>query len=472
MQAEPPVQISALFEQLRRASRADPAPTLAQRQERLQRLLALIDHHEAAFTKAISQDFSHRSAHETRMAETLVVRSAIRHAQSHLKRWMHERRMPTALHFLPGYNRLQSQPLGVVGIVSPWNYPLQLALAPAVAALAAGNRLMLKPSELTPAFSEHLALAVSEHFAPDEVVVVTGDATVARQVVQLPFDHLFFTGSTAVGRQVALAAAANLTPVTLELGGKSPAILDTSVRLVEAAPRLAYGKLLNAGQTCVAPDHLLVPRGQSESVASSLRAAMASLYPTLRDNPDYTAIISPAHLARLQALLDDALAKGARAVVVNPAQENLGPTRKMAPTLLLGVKPDMRVMQEEIFGPLLPIVEYDRPDDAIALVNQGERPLALYWFGENPAARDRVLARTVSGGVTINDCLWHLGQEDQPFGGVGASGQGAYHGEWGFRTFSHQKPVFHQSRWAGTAWLRPPYGQRFEQLMAVLKRIT
>lgn len=472
MQQTPPSPLVDRFEAQRQAFARQPFPTLAERRDRLQRLAALLDRHEAALVQAISADFSGRSPHETRLAEAFVVRAGLRHALRHLKGWMRERRVPTQLHFLPGRNRLLPQPLGVVGVVAPWNYPLQLSLGPALAALAAGNRVLIKPSELTPAFSALLERAVAEAFAPDEMSVVTGDASVGQAFSHLPFDHLFFTGSTPVGRLVAQAAAANLTPVTLELGGKSPAIVDSSADLDEAAQRIAYGKLLNAGQTCVAPDYVLVPTGQGEALARRIARAAERMYPTLRNNPDYTAIVSPRHHARLRDMVAEAAGLGATIVQVNPANESLEQgTRKIAPTLVLNPPAGARLMREEIFGPVLPILEVPSLDAAIAHVQQGDRPLALYWFGRDTAHRDRVLRETISGGVTVNDCLWHLGQEHQPFGGVGASGMGAYHGEWGFNTFSKLKPVFHQSRWAGTALFRPPYGATFERLLGLLQRL-
>jgi coniferyl-aldehyde dehydrogenase len=463
--------LKARFAAQRAAFKAEPWPTLAVRRSRLDRLLALTRDHEAAIVAAIDADFGGRSAHETRFAELFVVSAAISHARSHLRRWTRTRRVATAPHFWPARNRLMPQPLGVVGVVSPWNYPFQLAIGPTVPALAAGNRVLIKPSDLTPHFSDLLAGLIAGLFDPEELHVVVGDLDVAKAFTTLPFDHLFFTGSTSVGLQVALSAAANLTPVTLELGGKTPAIIDPSADLGRSTRRIAFGKLLNAGQTCVAPDYLLVPRGRTAAVVDHLAAAVRAFYPTLQANPDYTAIISPAHRARLTALLDDARAQGARIVELAPAGEGVD-GGKMPPTLVLEVKPTMRVMQEEIFGPLLPIVEYQGIDAAIAHVTAGERPLALYWFGENAERRQRIMRETHAGGVTINDCLWHLAQEGQPFGGVGASGHGAYHGEWGFRTFSHDKPILHQARHAGTAMFHPPYGKRFDRLLQVLRRLT
>jgi coniferyl-aldehyde dehydrogenase len=363
--------------------------------------------------------------------------------------------------------------LGVVGIVSPWNYPYQLALAPAVPALAAGNRVMIKPSELTPRFAELLARIVAESFAEDEMAVVTGDALTGKAFTELPFDHLFFTGSTAVGKLVAQAAAKNLTPVTLELGGKSPAILDPSSDLAVAVPRLAFGKLLNAGQTCIAPDYAFVPNERIDAFVEQMHRAVAQMYPRLAANPDYTSIVNERHFARLQGLLEDARAKGARIVPINPAGENFDQAgRKQPPVLVLGATPEMKLMQEEIFGPILPVLGYDRIEEAIAYINRHDRPLALYWFGSDGANRDKVLNQTLSGGVTLNDCIWHIAQEDQPFGGVGASGTGSYHGEWGFRTFSKEKPVFVQPRLNGMFLMYPPFGKTFERMLALLRRIA
>ncbi len=466
-------EVDSLFAAQRRAFSVEPNPPLALRLDRLRRLLLVVEQHETEIIQAIDADFSGRAAQETRLAELFVIRAGIHHALRHLKAWMAPRRVPTALHFRPGYNRLLRQPLGVVGVVAPWNYPCQLALGPALAAIAAGNRVMIKPSELTPQFAALLQRLIAQVFAADEVVVVTGDAELGSHFVSLPFDHLCFTGSTNVGRLVAKSAAANLTPVTLELGGKSPVILDVSADLAVAAERIAYGKLMNAGQTCIAPDYLLVPQGQAETVALALAAAIRRLYPRIQENPDYTAINSPGHHARLLALLAEARAAGARVMTVAPEGEVIkAESRRLPPALVLALPVTTRLMCEEIFGPILPILEYENLDAAIAMINARDRPLALYWFGRDPEHRDRVLSETISGGVTINDCLCHLAQEDQPFGGVGPSGTGAYHGEWGFRSFSKEKPVFHQARRNGLPLLYPPYGRLFEVVMALVRRIT
>lgn len=467
-----PDRLTATFVRLRDVSRRAPAPSLDERRDALRRLRALATEGADAIETAIDADFGHRSRHETRLAEAFVVEAGIGHALRHLKSWMKPARIRTELPFLPGRNRLMPQPLGVVGVVAPWNYPLQLTLGPVTAALAAGNRVMIKPSELTPRFSQLLAELVARRFGPDEMAVIEGGPEVAAAFVALPFDHLLFTGSTRVGRLVAAAAAKNLTPVTLELGGKSPAIVDASADLATAAGRIAFGKLLNAGQTCVAPDYVLLPKEREAAFVAAWRSAVARLYGDDPANPDMTAIVCAAHRARQQALVDDALAKGARVVWATSDPTRWSNSPKFPPCLLLDTTPDMRVRQEEIFGPVLPVVAVAGPDEAIATVLADERPLALYWFGRDRAARDRVLAETVSGGVTVDDCLYHLAQENQPFGGVGASGQGAYHGEWGFRTFSKLKPIYHRPALSGLGFMQPPYGRIFDRMLAALRRVV
>jgi coniferyl-aldehyde dehydrogenase len=466
-------ELENLLRRQQQAFLADMSPTLAAREERLRRLGRLIDTHAEAFAASISQDFGTRSATEIRITETMLVQAGIRHALRHLADWMKPRRLATALAYQPGRSILMRQPLGVIGIISPWNYPLQLALAPLVGALAAGNRVIIKPSELTPLFSAALRAAIADSFLPEEVAVVTGDASLGKAFSALPFDHLVFTGSTAVGREVAQAAAKNLTPVTLELGGKSPVIIDASCDVNRMGDGLAWGKLVNAGQTCIAPDYALVPRPNVDGFVQALRGSMTRLYPTFRTNPDYASVVSERHLQRLKDLVQDARAHGARVVELEPAADGAGGAdRRIAPTLLLDVSDEMRVMREEIFGPILPIVPYDTLADALAFVNRRDRPLALYWFGADNAARDQVLAGTIAGGVSINDTLLHIAQEGLPFGGIGASGQGHYHGEFGFLRFSKEKPVFVQSRFSGTGVIRPPYKPSIGRILGWLSHFT
>ncbi|MBR1131520.1 coniferyl aldehyde dehydrogenase [Bradyrhizobium iriomotense] len=453
-------------------SRAEPAATTTERLDRLARLRTVVADNEERFRQAISADFGHRSAVETTIAEAMMVYSEIRHATKHLKSWMAPQRVATALQFLPARNRLMAQPLGVVGIIAPWNYPLQLTLAPAIGAIAAGNRAIIKPSELVPHFSALLKETIAARFDATELLVTGTEDDVAKAFASLPFDHLVFTGSTRVGRLVAEAAGRNLVPVTLELGGKSPAIIDASADLDEAAERIAYGKLLNAGQTCIAPDYVLVPENSVQSFAEKVRAQMRRMFGADSASRDYTSIISDRHYARLEGLVADAAQRGAK--ILQPAKAddpNWKAHRKFPPTLILGATDAMAVMQEEIFGPVLPVLGTRDANEAIAFVNARDRPLALYWFGKDRMARDEVLARTISGGVTVNDCLFHFAQINQPMGGVGASGTGVYHGEWGFRTFSKLKPVFYRSKFNRLADLYPPYGgkiARLEKLMRLM----
>ena len=431
----------------------------------------MIDSQAERFAAAIAQDFGGRSPTEVRITETLLLQSGIRHAVRGLAAWMKPRRVPSAPAYWPGRAFVMHQPLGVVGIISPWNYPLQLTLAPLIGVLAAGNRAMIKPSESAPLFAGALREALAATFSADEVAVIDGDAGVGEAFAALPFDHLIFTGSTAVGRAIAAAAARNLTPVTLELGGKSPVIIDPSCPFDRRLDRLAWGKLINAGQTCIAPDYALVPRALVPSFVAALRASMHRLYPTFQGNADYTSIVSERHFQRLSDLIGDAKAHGARLIELEPDDRRTGGGRQLAPVILLDVDQRMRVMREEIFGPILPVVPYETLGEALEFVNRRDRPLALYWFGTDGAARDQVLAGALAGGVTINDTMLHIAQHSLPFGGVGASGQGHYHGEYGFRRFSHQKPVFVQARWSGVKWIRPPYGRSIGRLLALLARL-
>lgn len=475
-----PADLRALFDRQHQASRAHTDVPLLVRRERLLRMQKMLHEHTATLAAAVQADFGVRSPRLTEVVDLLVLRTLLSHLLSHLQRWMRPQRVRTPFYLWPARARILRQPLGVVGVIAPWNYPIQLSLAPVITALAAGNRVMLKPSELTPHTSAQLGLLLAQFFTPEEVGVVQCDAQMASAFAALPFDHLFFTGSTTVGRKVALAAAANLTPTTLELGGKSPCIIDPSCDVQSAALKIAHGKLLNAGQTCIAPDYVLLPHGREAEFAEAYRAAVARLFPRIAGNPDYASIISPCHLARLKSLLQQAQSQGAQvchmdsapgAAAAQGAATLDGPTsRQMAPTLVLGATQDMALMQEEIFGPVLPVVAYQRLEDAIAHINAGPRPLALYWFGQNAAARAEVLHRTVSGGVSVNDTLMHAAHDGLPFGGVGASGWGAYHGEAGFLRFCHQKSVLLQSRWSLGGLLYPPYNARFDRVMRLLRR--
>lgn len=459
------VRLPELFEQQRRAYAEAPAPPLHERVAGLQRLRAALLKHQEPLADAVNRDFSARSRDETLMAEILTTVQGIDHTARHLKRWMRPSRRPVGLLFAPASNRVEYQPLGVVGIMVPWNYPIQLALLPLVGALSAGNRAMIKLSEFTPATNAVLRELLAEAFAEDEVAVIEGGVDVSSLFADQPWDHLLFTGSTAVGKIVMAAAARHLTPVTLELGGKSPVIVAPDAPLQTAADSIVFGKMLNAGQTCIAPDYALVPAGQEDAFVSAIQRAVARLYPTLRDNPDVTAVVNERQLQRLQAWLADAEAQGAQVHVCNPAQESFEGTRKMPLHLLLKVHEGMKVMQDEIFGPLLPVLPYRDLSQALAHVRAGARPLALYLFSHDPAVQRQVLDQTHSGGVTINDTLMHVAQDDLPFGGVGPSGMGHYHGHEGFMTFSKAKGVHIKGRLNTGRLVYPPYGGWIHRLI-------
>jgi coniferyl-aldehyde dehydrogenase len=461
--------VTEVLERQRRAFLRDGPPPLAERTAHLMALEAQVRKYQDRMAEAVSEDFGNRSRHETLLAETLATVMSLRHSRKHLAAWMRPVKRPL--------NRMQHpfaraeihyQPLGVVGIMAPWNYPFQLALVPLGQALAAGNRVMIKPSEFTPGASALLAAMLSEIFDDERVAVIQGGPDVAAAFSRQRFDHLMFTGSTATGRRVMMAAAENLVPVTLELGGKSPVIIGDDYDLDKAAGSIALGKLLNAGQTCIAPDYVFLPAGKVDPFARALSSQIVRMYPTLATNPDYTSIVADRHFDRLNGLIEDARDKGARVETINPGAENLGNQRKIAPTLIFDPTDDMRVMQEEIFGPVLPVKTYAELDEAIAYVNAHDRPLALYHFSNDAASQRKVIERTTAGGMTVNDTLLHVAVEDLPFGGVGPSGIGAYHGEVGFRTFSHAKSVLRQSSMNLGGALRPPFGAKLEKIAAML----
>ncbi len=471
-QQPPDLPMRALFDAQYQASRALIDVPLQLRRDRLRRMRTLIDTHGAALAEAVQADFGVRSARLTEIADFFVLRALLGDLEKHLAGWMKPQRVRTPIYLQPASAHIQRQPLGVIGVIGPWNYPLQLTLGPTATALAAGNRVMIKPSELTPHTSALLAKLLHEAYAADEVCVVQGGADVAHEFASLPFDHILFTGSTAVGRKVAAAAAANLTPTTLELGGKSPCVIDKTAHLADAALKIAHGKLLNAGQTCIAPDYVMLPRGMESAFENAYAGAVKRLFPTVIGNPDYTAILTDRHLVRLQSLVSDAAAQGARVVTIAsgaPVSDDL-PSRQLAPSLVFDAPVGSRLMSEEIFGPVLPVMTYDGLDEVIRYVNERPRPLALYWFGSDQTACERLLKNTVSGGVTVNDTLLHIAHENLPFGGVGESGWGAYHGEAGFLRFTQQKPVMVQSRFAVADLFYPPYGAKFDRVMGLLKR--
>jgi coniferyl-aldehyde dehydrogenase len=461
--------LSAVLERQRQAFLRDGPPSLKQRRADLAKLEQAAKASANRIADVISADFGSRSRHESLMAEVLTVCASIRHASHLLPYWMRSKHVSVNLELRPGRARILVQPVGVVGIIAPWNYPFLLTITPLISALAAGNRVMLKPSERAPRTGEFIADLLADLYSPEQVATVLGDRDVGTQFSRLPFDHLFYTGSTAIGREVMKAAAENLTPVTLELGGKSPCILGADAVLPRAVDSILYGKLVNAGQSCIAPDYVLLPEAMHEEFVRLAGEAINRMYPTIDNNPNYTSIVDDHHYRRVVGYVEEARASGVHVIELTPANEARGRSqRKLPPTLVIEPSDELALMKEEIFGPVLPIKKYSRIDEAIDYVNQHPRPLALYYFGVNAKERSEVLRRTISGGVSVNATLLHALVEELPFGGIGASGMGAYHGESGFQTFSHRKGVFEQSRFSMLWMLRPPYTRVTDGLIRLL----
>jgi coniferyl-aldehyde dehydrogenase len=420
--------MKAVLARQKAANIAEGAPSIEQRIERIDRCIKLLIGHETAIVKALNDDFGNRAAAVSGITDVAGSIGPLKHAKANVKAWMRpEKRKttPALLGFLGAKAEVQFQPKGVVGIISPWNFPVNLTFAPLAGVLAAGNRAMIKPSEFTPATSDLMAKMFAELFTEDEIAVFPGGPEVGQAFSELPFDHLIFTGATSIARHVMKAAAQNLTPITLELGGKSPVILGRSADYATAAARVMAGKTLNAGQICLAPDYVLAPQDRLREFVSAATASVETMFPTIKDNPDYTAVIADRHYERIRGYIDDARAKGAEVVEINPAGEDFSQQqhRKIPPTLIINPTDDMTVMQEEIFGPVLPVKTYNSVGEAIAYVNAHERPLGLYYFGADAAEEAQVLSSTTSGGVTVNDVIFHVAQEELPFGGVGPSGQ-------------------------------------------------
>jgi coniferyl-aldehyde dehydrogenase len=464
-------EMRAQLERMKAAQLKDGTPSAEVRIARLDAAIGMIVANQDALIQAVREDFGHRSNDQTAFADLVSSIAALKNSRKHLRKWMRteNRGVEFPLGLLGAKSRLHYQPKGVVGIVAPWNFPVGMVFTPLAGIFAAGNRAIAKPSEFTPRTSALMAELIGKHFDRDVFTCFTGEADVGALFTSLPFDHIIFTGSTHVGRHVMRAAAENLTPVTLELGGKSPTIVSDSANLEQAALRIMHGKTLNAGQICTAPDYVLVPKGTERAFVTQATRAVETMYPAgLKDNEDYTSIVNQRHLDRLKGLIEDARAKGAEVVEINPKGEDFSqqPAYKLPPTLLLNTTDDMAVMKEEIFGPVMPVRGVDSIDAAIAEINARPRPLALYYFGNNAAERDRVLNQTVAGGVTINDTIFHVAQEDLPFGGVGPSGMGHYHGREGFLEFSHAKAVFHQTSSNLLKMFFPPYGKTFRSQVA------
>jgi len=439
----------------------------ATRKDRLARAISLLQDHQQRLVDAMSADFGHRSQHQSMFTDIAGSIGPLRHAQAGLEKWMRpEKRKvgPFPLNLLGAKARVEYQPLGVVGVISPWNFPVNLTFTPLAGILAAGNRCMIKPSEYTPATSEVMAEIFPTVFDELEIAVVTGGPQTGADFSSLPFDHLLFTGATSVARHVMRAASENLVPVTLELGGKSPVVVSRSADIQKTTDSIMTGKMLNAGQICLAPDYVFVPDEKMDEFVASAERSVTRMYPTLLDNPDYTSVVNQRHYERLNGYIEEAKAKGAQVVELNPANEDFRqqPHYKIPPTLVVNPDDDLQLMRDEIFGPVLPLKGYKDISETTDYINHHPRPLGLYYFGSDGAEEDQVLTQTTSGGVTVNDVVMHVAQEDLPFGGVGPSGMGSYHGHDGFKTFSHAKSVFTQSKInvAELAGLRPPYGEK------------
>lgn len=458
------------LDEIKAAYAAEPNPTLEVRLERIGRIEQMISANEEKICKVLAADFGIRHSIESRLLEFQMIYQACKHVRKHLKEWMKPQLVATPGFLGSSHAWTQMQSMGVVGIMSPWNYPVQLALVPAIAAFASGNRVWLKPSERSSRTSGFLATLIQEYFHPSEFCVSVGGTDVAESFAALPFDHLFFTGSGEIGKKVMRAAADHLTPITLELGGKSPAIIDSSAKLKDAAASIIYGKLVNGGQTCIAPDYVVLHASDCETFIQELQNAAQKQF----SNPEeLTGAIDEHQLARWAQLVQDAVDRGAQAIpLIHSADNN---ELSFTPVALLNVSEDALIMQEEIFGPILPIVAINDTDSTIRYINEGPKPLALYWFGKDKKVMQRILNETRSGGVTINDTLLHAAIEDLPFGGIGASGMGAYHGKAGFEAFSHRKSVlevrgfFGLNFLSGTKLARPPYGKGVERLLRRLR---
>ena len=469
----PQSQMQSILDRQRAAYLAEGVVSSATRIDRLERAVQVVKKHQKAFVQAMNEDFGHRSEHQSLFTDVASSVGPLRHAQQNLKRWQKKDKRkvtPGILALLGAKAWVEYQPLGVVGVISPWNFPVNLTFTPLAGVLSAGNRCMIKPSEYTPATSAAMAAGFAEEFDEEEIAVITGGPQTGADFSGLAFDHLLFTGATSVAKHVMRAASENLVPVTLELGGKSPVIISPKADMAPTTDALMAGKMMNAGQICLAPDYVFVPRDRMGEFVESSKRSVAKMYPTLLDNPDYTSVINARHFERINGYVDEARERGVEVVEINPADEDFRQqsAHKIAPTLLIDPPEDSAVMQEEIFGPVMPIKSYESLDETLDYVNSHDRPLGLYYFGTDQEETQQVLNQTTSGGVTLNDVVMHVAQEDLPFGGVGPSGMGAYHGEDGFRTFSHAKAVFKQATFnpAEKLGLRPPYG---DKLMGLLK---
>ncbi len=459
-------QLNDMLAQQKQAYLRYPLPTAKERIDRLARLKRILVKYQDQFADAINQDYGNRSVGETKIGELLTCLEHIKYYSKHLTDWMKPSKRHVGIIHQPAKAWVQYQPLGVVGIITPWNYPLLLSIGPLICALAAGNHAMIKISSSSATFGAVLEKALAEGFPQELVAVVNGGGKISDDFSHLAFDKMIFTGSTNVGKTVMAAAAENLVPVILELGGKSPVLVHPSIDLADVAQRLAVGKLWNAGQTCVAPDYVFLPRGKTAEFLDHYQACVEEMYPSIAHNQDYTSIINDKQYNRLQGYLEEARDQGAQIISFNPQNEDVDAVRKIAPTVLTGVTPEMQIMQHEIFGPILPIMEYDQIDEVIAFINSRPRPLALYYFDFDQARADYVAQRTHSGHFGQNTVLTHVAQDDLPFGGVGASGMGKYHGPEGFFSLSHERSVMSNPKLYSLKFILPPFNKPIHKLIS------
>lgn len=459
-----------IFDKQRSAFYSAPFPSLTYRLDLLNRLHQLLITHQDEFVAVISRDFGHRARYET-LFEIFSILEEIKYAKRHLKQWMKAKKHKVSIWYKFAYAKIMPQPLGVVGIIAAWNGPLILTLAPLIGILAAGNRAMIKTSELAPLTGDVLKETLGKYFSDEEVAFVTGDSHVGKAFASLPFDHLLFTGSSKIARSVLNSTSQHLTPVTLELGGKSPVIIAKDANLKSAVKKIIIAKLFNAGQVCLAPDYIFLPQGFEKEFINIAKKMVKKYYPKIITNPDYTNIINMPHMERLQIYLDDAKANGAEIIPLTEHDESeIRVGNKFMPVALLNTKPNMCIMQEEIFGPFLPIISYENITDVMGYINARPKPLGLYYFGWDKKEIDTLLAKTYSGGVSINAIALHFCQHNLPFGGVGASGMGHYHGEYGFNTFSKLKSIYYQHRLNFLPLFYPPYGRMINFLIKFMLR--
>ena len=436
------------------------------RKDWIDRCIALLIKYQNEIAEAISEDFGHRSTESSLLADVAGSIGSLKSAKENIKKWVRpEKRKvtPSILGLLGAKLRLEYQPLGTVGVISPWNFPVTLTFGPLGSIFAAGNRAMIKPSEFTPKTSELMKKMFEEAFSEEEVAVFTGGPDLGEAFSSLPFDHLLFTGATSIAKHVMRAASENLVPVTLELGGKSPVIISKKSNFEVSVNRVMAGKTMNAGQICLAPDYVFIPKDKKEDFISQSKKVVTDMYPSLKDNPDYTSVINQRHYDRLQGYVEEAKEKGFEVIEINPSNEDFSQQahHKIPPTLIVDPDDSLSVMKEEIFGPILSVKTYDSIKDTVDYINSKDRPLGLYYFGDDKEEMQNVLENTTSGGVTINDVVFHVGQDNAPFGGVGPSGTGSYHGVEGFKNFSHTKTIYTQSKFDGLFGLfRPPFGSK------------